>query len=568
MEAMNFLSVLLSRNSTARQRVPTKVTKLVVAAAALALMATACGGGTTEISTDTGNSTDTDQAVRPTVAAAEPTAAVPVEPAPVPAEPTPEPATGSVQDVVAATVKISAQGTFVPPLEVDQTSFAGIGTGFIIDESGIMVTNNHVVTGAAIIEVYFDGSTDPVNARLLGVSECSDLAVLDLDGDGYEFLEFRESTDEVNPGLPIFAAGYPLNFDTDFFAVDYTLTAGIVSTTQAGGETNWASVDGVIEHDARIRGGNSGGPLVDEQGRVVGINYAGEDTNDLNSAIDASLARPIIEALKSGDVESLGINGQAIVLEDISGVWVSAIASGSPADRAGILPGDLITEMESLPLATDGTLATYCDIIRSNGSSDPLAVEVVRIGSEEVLTGQINGTPLSQSFSFAAELSGETGATSSAGYSSYEFISDETGSVGVEVPAAWLDRNGELNTDFGKSIYAAPDLPGFIDTWDVPGVIVEHSTHLTSADIDSVLDVWADLDCAERSGRTDFQTDDEVFTGKWEVFTECGGTGTAALTIAVSPPDGNSVVRMFFQIVTDADLEAADRAIATFDAVS
>lgn len=568
MEAMNFLSVLLSLNSTARQRVPTKVTKLVVAAAALALMATACGGGTTEISTDTGNSTDTDQAVRPTVAAAEPTAAVPVEPAPVPAEPTPEPATGSVQDVVAATVKISAQGTFVPPLEVDQTSFAGIGTGFIIDESGIMVTNNHVVTGAAIIEVYFDGSTDPVNARLLGVSECSDLAVLDLDGDGYEFLEFRESTDEVNPGLPIFAAGYPLNFDTDFFAVDYTLTAGIVSTTQAGGETNWASVDGVIEHDARIRGGNSGGPLVDEQGRVVGINYAGEDTNDLNSAIDASLARPIIEALKSGDVESLGINGQAIVLEDISGVWVSAIASGSPADRAGILPGDLITEMESLPLATDGTLATYCDIIRSNGSSDPLAVEVVRIGSEEVLTGQINGTPLSQSFSFAAELSGETGATSSAGYSSYEFISDETGSVGVEVPAAWLDRNGELNTDFGKSIYAAPDLPGFIDTWDVPGVIVEHSTHLTSADIDSVLDVWADLDCAERSGRTDFQTDDEVFTGKWEVFTECGGTGTAALTIAVSPPDGNSVVRMFFQIVTDADLEAADRAIATFDAVS
>lgn len=568
MEAMNFLSVLLSLNSTARQRVPTKVTKLVVAAAALALMATACGGGTTEISTDTGNSTDTDQAVRPTVAAVEPTAAVPVEPTPVPVEPTPEPATGSVQDVVAATVKISAQGTFVPPLEVDQTSFAGIGTGFIIDESGIMVTNNHVVTGAAIIEVYFDGSTDPVNARLLGVSECSDLAVLDLDGDGYEFLEFRESTDEVNPGLPIFAAGYPLNFDTDFFAVDYTLTAGIVSTTQAGGETNWASVDGVIEHDARIRGGNSGGPLVDEQGRVVGINYAGEDTNDLNSAIDASLARPIIEALKSGDVESLGINGQAIVLEDISGVWVSAIASGSPADRAGILPGDLITEMESLPLATDGTLATYCDIIRSNGSSDPLAVEVVRIGSEEVLTGQINGTPLSQSFSFAAELSGETGATSSAGYSSYEFISDETGSVGVEVPAAWLDRNGELNTDFGKSIYAAPDLPGFIDTWDVPGVIVEHSTHLTSADIDSVLDVWADLDCAERSGRTDFQTDDEVFTGKWEVFTECGGTGTAALTIAVSPPDGNSVVRMFFQIVTDADLEAADRAIATFDAVS
>lgn len=532
-------------------------------------MATACGGGTTEIGTDSGGTTD--QADRPTVAAEEPTAVPAVEPTAVP-EPTPEPAVGSIEDVAPATVKIFAQGTFVPPLEIGQTAVSGLGTGFIIDESGLMVTNNHVVTGSAIIEVYFDGSDEPVNARLLGVSECSDLAVLDIDGEGYPFLEFRESMDGVNPGLPVFAAGYPANLDTDFFAVDYTLTAGIVSTTQAGGETSWASVDGVIEHDARIRGGNSGGPLVDEQGRVVGINYAGEDTNDLNEAIDAALALPTIEALKSGDVESLGINGQAIVLEDVSGVWVSAVASGSPADQAGILPGDLITEMESLPLATDGTMMTYCDIIRTNGPSDTLSIEVVRIGSEEVLSGQINGTPLTQSFSFAAELSDDMGGDSTsadaAGYPSYEFVSDDTNNVGVEVPTAWLDRNGEVNTEFGESIYASPDLAGFTETWDVPGVIVERSTALSSADIDSVLDVWADLDCADRSGREDFATSDDFFVGRWEVFTQCGGTDTAALTIAVSPPDGNSVVRMFFQIVTDADLEAADRAIASFDAVS
>ncbi len=472
---------------------------------------------------------------------------------------------------MAATVKIQTEGTFVPPLEVAQSSFAGIGTGFVIDPSGLMVTNNHVVTGAAIIQVYFDGSTEPVNARLLGVSECSDLAVLDLDGEGYDFLEFRDDMDGVTPGLPIFAAEYPLNFDTDFFAVDYTLTAGIVSTTQAGGETNWASVDGVIEHDARIRGGNSGGPLVDEQGRVVGINYAGEDTNDLNSAINAQEALPVIEALKTGDVESLGINGQAIVLDDVSGVWVSAVASGSPADRAGILPGDLITVMETLPLATDGTLSTYCDIIRTNGPSATLSIEVVRIGTEEVLTGQINGTPLSQAFSFAAELSDQMDddpADSTSGYQTYEFVSDDTGSVGVEIPAAWVDRYGASNPDFGESIYAAPSIQGFTDTWDVPGVIVERSTTLTSADIDAVLDLWADLDCAERSGREPFATADGVFNGKWEVFTQCGGTDTATLIIAVSPLDGNSVVRMFFQIVTDEDLEAADRAIATFDSVS
>lgn len=565
---MDFLSALVSLHSPARSRVEAAASRpvrrstirLLAGIVGLALVAAACGGGTTEISNAT--PADTDQTDRPTVVAEEPTAVQVTEP-------TPEPATGSVQDVVAATVKISAQGTFVPPLEVGQTSFAGIGTGFIIDESGLMVTNNHVVTGAAIIEVYFDNSSDPVNARLLGVSECSDLAVLDLEGDGYEFLEFRESMDDVTPGLRVFAAGYPLNLDTDFFAVDYTLTAGIVSTTRAGGETNWASVDGVIEHDARIRGGNSGGPLVDEQGRVVGINYAGEDTNDLNSAIDAALALPTIEALKSGDVESLGINGQAIVLDDVSGVWVSAVASGSAADRAGVLPGDLITHMETLALATDGTMATYCDIIRTNGPTDTLSIEVVRIGTEEVLTGQINGTPLTQAFSFAAELADEMPNDSTgAGYPSYEIVFDDSRSVSVEVPTSWTDRNGAPEPEFGESIYAAPDLVGFNETWDVPGVIVERSTDLTFADIDAVLEAMARSDCENRTGREAFQTSDEIFTGKFEFFSQCGGTDAAVLTIAVSPPDGNSVVRMFFQIVTDADFEAADRAIATFDAVS
>jgi serine protease Do len=532
---------------------------------ATALVASACGGGTATVGTAADG---VDVTERPTVSQVEPTAAPVADATPAPA-PTPEPEAGSVQDVADATVKLISQGTFVPPLEVSQTSSAGLGTGFIIDEAGLLVTNNHVVTGAAIIEVYFADGSGPVNARLLGVSECSDLAVLDLEGDGYDFLEFRESMAGVEPGLPIFAAGYPGNLDTDFLAVDYTLTAGIVSTTQASGETPWASVDGVIEHDARIRGGNSGGPLVDEQGRVVGINYAGFDALDLNEAIDARAALDTIEGLKSGDVESLGINGQAIVLDDgLSGVWVAAVASGSPADRAGLLPGDLITTMETLPLAADGTMSVYCDIIRTNGPNDTLSIEVVRIGTEEVLTGQINGTPLSQSFSFAAELADEMGTTSGVGYANYEFVSDDTNSVGVEVPSEWTDRNGAPNPNFGESIFAAPDLTAFTETWDVPGVIVERSTDFTSADIDTVLDDWSDFDCADTSDREDFATADGVFTGRWEVSTQCGGTETAVLAIVVSPPDGNSVVRMFFQIVTDADLEAADRAIASFDSAS
>lgn len=549
----------------------------MVAAVAIlfALFATACGGGTIDIadvteqrtdntdSTDNGdngdnNRSDAETTERRTVPEEEPTA-VPPTPEPVPES--------SLEDVALATVKISAQGTFVAPGDTAQSTVAGIGSGFIIDESGLMVTNNHVVTGAAIIEVFLPGENSPTNARLLGVSECSDLAVLDLEGEGYPTLEFRDSMSGINPGLTVFSAGYPLNFDVDIESVDYTLTTGIVSTTQAAGETNWTSVDGVIEHDARIRGGNSGGPLVDENGRVIGINFAGDDVNDLNFAITALDALPTIEALKIGDVESLGINGQAIVTEEVNGVWVSAVASGSPADQAGVQAGDLILTMEGLDLATDGTMADYCDIIRTNGTDATLSIEVLRLGSEEVLTGQINGTPLVQSFSFMQELSSEVGGTDTGSlYTEYEFVSDDTESVGVEVPVQWSDHNGAINQEFGESIYAAPDLEGFSDTWGVPGIIVERNADFGSAEIDTVLNEWTDFDCAGSSGRTDFQTADEFFTGKWEIFTECGGTDTALLTLAVSPPDDSSVVRMLVQIVTDADLEAADRAIATFDA--
>lgn len=579
--SMNLLSALLSLISPARLRVRDRpaARRCLAPVVAVIVLATACGSAGIDVA-DVAAEPATE---RPTIPAVEPTAIPPVDPGTTETESDPEsttdlpPADGrvdSVQGVAAATVKVIVQGVSVAPLELEQDRFQGIGTGFIIDQSGLMVTNNHVIGGAALIEVYLDGATSPTPARLLGVSECSDLAVLDLEGDGYPYLEFRTSMDDVVPGLPVFAAGYPGLFDNDPLDVDYTLTGGIVNTTTASGDSRTSAVEVALEHDARIRGGNSGGPLVDEQGRVVGINYEGNDADDLNIAIDALAAWPIIEELQSGNVESLGINGLAIANEQISGIWVSGVASGTPADRAGLVAGDLITQIEGIPAAGVGTLETYCDIIRTRGTDATISIEVVRLGSEEVLTGQFNGTPLSQSFSFADELADEMtdtedGPTTTGGYTEYEFVADDTDSVGVEVPVEWIERNGATNPEFGESLYASPDLEQFLDGFDVPGVIVERSTEFTAADIDAVLDLWGNAEaCTDRGGREDFETADGLFTGKWEVFTGCGNSGAALLTIAVSPADGNSVIRMLFQIVTDADLEAADRAIASFDSVS
>lgn len=180
----------------------------------------------------------------------------------------------SVEDVESAVVQIIASGSFVEPSEsiaVSETyEGKSSGSGFIIDPSGIVVTNNHVVTGNASLQVYVSGKDKPVSAKVLGVSECSDLAVIDLEGEGYPFLEW--SADPPKVGRNVRAAGFPLG-DPEF-----TMTNGIISKAEASGDTNWASVDSVVEHDANIQPGNSGGPLVDaETGQVVAVNYAGGD---------------------------------------------------------------------------------------------------------------------------------------------------------------------------------------------------------------------------------------------------------------------------------------------------
>src|SRR3990172_10750112 len=225
----------------------------------------------------------------------------PAEPTAIPEPTKPAGLVSSIEDVKKAAIKIEAQGTFTDTQMGTVYNAAGRGSGFIIDPSGIAVTNNHVVTGAALLKVWVGGESEPRNARVLGVSECWDLAVVDLEGDGYPYVEWYQG--EINPGLEVYAAGFPLGDP------EYTLTKGIISKANADGETSWASVDGVLEHDARIRGGNSGGPLVTEDGKVIGINYAGVDVTDQNFAINGEDAAGVVSALREGkDFESIGIN--------------------------------------------------------------------------------------------------------------------------------------------------------------------------------------------------------------------------------------------------------------------
>ena len=508
----------------------------------------ACGGGDSDVLTGPAEDSTADSAASTTPA-------------------TTDAADFDIAQVEQSVVKIAAQGTFIDPEVGEQRNSAGVGSGAIISDDGLVVTNNHVVTGAALLQVYVPGDNEPINARVLGVSECSDLAVIQLDGGGYTGLDYR--TDDVTAGIEVYAAGYPASDANTIEDVDYTLTRGIVSSTTASGETSWASVDEVLEHDARIRGGNSGGPLLDTDGRIVGINYAGIDESDQNYAISAADAKPIIEQLIAGqDVESIGINGQAVSDgAGTNGIWVASVDSGSPADAAGIEPGDIITRLEGLDLALDGTMSDYCDVIRTKGSDATMSIEVLRFATEEVYEGQLNGTPLELSFSFAQEFQddvtvGDDPAVATETYAEYVSISDDSGSITVSVPTEWSDIDGTPNVDFGPSVYAAPNLESFLNTFDTPGVIVEATGSRGAADVDSTLDELDLSDQCTYVGRSPYS--DVLYTGSLDEYTNCGGTSTSIFVVAVTPEDGTFLARLLIQAVEPRDLDAADQIFASF----
>jgi serine protease Do len=506
--------------------------------AALVLVVSACGGGAAPTTTIAPSSTTTSRATT-TTAPQGPSAA------------------SSLEEVKGAVVRIVAEGTFVDPEAGAQYNSAGVGSGFIIDPSGLAVTNNHVVTGAAFLQVYLAGDTEPHNARVLGVSECSDLAVIDIDGDDFPYLEWYDGN--VTAGMRIYAVGFPLGTE------EYTVLDGIVSKEKADGETNWASVDNVIEESADILPGNSGGPVVTEDGQVVAISYAGDNAGQAY-AIAAAEAHGILDQLEAGqNVTSLGINGQAFVGDGYSGIWVASVQSGSPAQKAGIEGGDIVTTLENLVLATDGTMADYCDILRSHTATDPLAVEVYRWSTGEYLDGTLNtDEPLTVSLSLQDNVDVvDTGAY----YTAYTTVYDDTGTLSVDVPIEWADTFGGpwilRGDDIGYAIVAAPSIDDYYNSWDAPGIFFGASSDLVGLFTEEdLLDMFSLSDSCDSMTRDDY--DDGLYTGRIEVSEDCGGVGAAFVNIVASPTDGSFIMLLQMQVVSDADLEALDRAASTF----
>lgn len=467
------------------------------------------------------------------------------------ATPTPTPGPiDNLEDVQKAVVRIEAVGVFRDPAE-GMRAGAGSGSGFIIDPEGYVVTNNHVVTGAALLKVYVDGRAEPVSARVLGVAECADLAVIDLQGRGYPYLTWYDRP--IRVGLDVYAAGFPLGDP------EYTLTRGIVAKARADGRRAWASVENVIEHDANINPGNSGGPLVTADGKVVGVNYSVSRRIDQFHAIGRDGALEIIEQLLEGnDVDSIGVNGEAIVSDDgaLSGVWVASVASGSLADQVGLLPGDIILSLENLPVGEDGTLATYCDILRSRRANAVTNIEVLRLDTGEILKGQLNGRPLQQSVSLgAAEQPAQTtqptttppGGAGEAPtpevYEEFVTVSDAQGILTFDAPAAWKDvedGNWVFNDEVvGIRLDISPDLANFYDDWGLPGAILRYSESLPDQmAAQDLLDEYTLTNSCTKGERNTITVGD--LAGAYQFWNECGDTATSGVIVALAQSETNA----------------------------
>ena len=520
----------------------------------------ACGGGGQEAEA-------TIEPIATQQSQEQPTEASPTE-APAPTEepaPAGPAAESSFQDAIKATIQIEAQGSFMDPEFGMQLNTAGRGSGFIIDPSGIAVTNNHVVTGAAFLQVFVEGNDRPLNAKILGVSECNDLAVIDIEGDGYPFLEWSDVAARL--GTEIYALGFPLGDP------EPTLTRGVISKERAGGETSWASVNNVLEHDATINPGNSGGPLVTPDGKVVGVNYAGNSGVNQYFSINTADARSVVEKLRAGsDLDSIGINGEAVITGDnTTGIWVASVKSGSPADKVGVKAGDIITRLEGLVLSTDGTMADYCDILRSRNATDPMNIEVLRFATQEVLEGQLNGPKLEQSFSFAqaVEVAEEpaAGGNATATYTEFVGIYDDSQAVYVEVPVEWADVDGsnwvgDDGSIYGSSIIASTDIEGFSSTYTTPGMQILAGTVFGDSTMGELADIMDFSDSCTYDGRFDYS--DGFYTGVYDQYSNCDGQGSIIIVLAAEPVEQHYSVIVLVQVVTDADLDALDHILDTF----
>ena len=280
------------------------------------------------------------------------------------------------------------------------------GSGFIVSSSGIIVTNNHVVNQAKTVSVTLsDGSTYP--ARVLGTDSRTDLAVLKIDaGKPLPYVDLGSSA-SVEPGEWVIAMGNP-------FGLGGSVSAGIVSAL--GRDIGDGPYDRFIQVDAPINEGNSGGPLFDQRGEVIGVNTAilspSGGSVGIGFAIPSDQVKRVVLQLENGGKVVRGYLG--VAAQQVSpqmaaamglptsnptadGALIAAISKNSPADRAGLKPGDVITGVNNATVTNPSDLAA--DIANVDPGHDT-SINYIRNGKQQTLSVAVTTMPANPDAAF------------------------------------------------------------------------------------------------------------------------------------------------------------------------
>ena len=304
------------------------------------------------------------------------------------------------QTVRVATTNPFAQLFGLPDSGAQTRQAQALGSGFVISPDGYIVTNNHVITMdnqglAESVSVTFpDGSDYP--ARIVGRDVESDIAVLKIDaGKPLPFVKFGESS-KARAGDWVIAIGNP-------FGLGGTVTSGIISAVQRN--TGSGAYDHYIQTDASINSGNSGGPMFDMAGNVIGINnwiVAPSGGNiGIGFAIPSDIAKPIVEKLRAGTTIERGYLGIRInpVTDDLAaslgiarnrGEFVQAVEPGKGAAQAGIQAGDVVLKVDGKEVTPEQSLST---IVANTAPGKRIPIEILRDGRARTLTAVVGRRP-------------------------------------------------------------------------------------------------------------------------------------------------------------------------------
>jgi putative serine protease PepD len=262
------------------------------------------------------------------------------------------------------------------------------GTGFVVDTNGDIVTNAHVVDGASSIKVTFsDGTTR--TATLSGKDNATDVAVLKIDPSGLTLHPLKlGSSASLGVGDAVAVIGSPFGYEE---SVSTGIVSGVDRTIQA---PNGYTVAHAIQTDAALNPGNSGGPILDASGRVVGIadqiatNGNADQSSGVGFAVPIDLAKSELTRLEAGATVRHAYLGVATGGADTTGVGVQNVTNGGPADQAGLRPGDVITALEGTAVKGSNDLVAA---IASHQPGDRVKL-TVRRGSNLLTIGVTLGT--------------------------------------------------------------------------------------------------------------------------------------------------------------------------------